>query len=58
MEEKGFNPDYTRKCLDVNMHNSVTTTYFLLLKRYLMEGNQLKADISCNEFDNELIDQI
>jgi 5'-AMP-activated protein kinase catalytic alpha subunit len=58
MEGKGFNPDFTRKCLDANKHNGVTTTYFLLLKRYLMGGNKSKADINSNDFDNSLIEPI
>lgn len=56
MEDKGYKSDYTKKCLDANKHNNVTTTYFLFLKRYLIDGNKSKADINCDEFDESLIE--
>lgn len=35
LEEKySFNSEYTRKCLHSNKHNHVTTTYYLLQKKY------------------------
>jgi 5'-AMP-activated protein kinase catalytic alpha subunit len=34
LEPLGFDPLYSRQCLDANRHNHVTTTYYLLLKRY------------------------
>jgi 5'-AMP-activated protein kinase catalytic alpha subunit len=58
METKSFNPDYTRKCLDANKHNHITTTYYLLLKRHLIAGNNSKADINSNDFDSSLIQPI
>lgn len=38
MQEYGFDPEYTEKCLDANKHNHVTTTYYLFLKRLKKEG--------------------
>ena len=29
LEDKGFNSDYTMKCLDANKHNNVTTAYII-----------------------------
>jgi 5'-AMP-activated protein kinase catalytic alpha subunit len=35
LEEKySFNSEYARKCLHSNKHNHVTTTYYLLQKKY------------------------
>lgn len=32
LEEYGCNKEYAIKCIQMNKHNSVTTTYYLLLK--------------------------
>jgi len=36
LELKNYNiePDYAQKCLEANRHNEITTTYYLLIKKY------------------------
>ena len=36
--------DYVRQCIEANKHNSVTTGYYLLLKRHLSNGGSFLAD--------------
>ena len=36
--EYGLDLDYTRKCLEANKHNSSTTVYYLLLKKFIQAG--------------------
>jgi 5'-AMP-activated protein kinase catalytic alpha subunit len=43
LEQYGFRQDFAEKCLNANKHNHVTTTYYLLLKRYQRLGG---TDIS------------
>jgi len=31
LETYGFENDYARKCLDANIHNHVTSTYYIIL---------------------------
>lgn len=38
--------DYTKKCLEANKHNNDTTSYYLLLKKYLQSGGNSIADYS------------
>lgn len=44
LEHYDFKLDYARKCLDSNKHNHVTTTYYLLLKRYQRLGKIKEED--------------
>jgi serine/threonine protein kinase len=44
LEKYGYNLDYTKKCLEANKHNDVTTAYYLLLKKYLEDGGVSIAD--------------
>ena len=46
METFGFNQDYAKKCIETNKHNHLTTTYYLLLQRYLKNGGKSIADLS------------
>ena len=38
LEEKGLEREHAIKCLDANMHNHVTSCYYLLLKRLEKDG--------------------
>ena len=51
LENYGFNADYTQKCIEANKHNSATTTYYLLLQKYLREGGTSAADLGSDLFD-------
>lgn len=31
----GFELDFTKKCIEANRHNDATTTYYLLLKKFV-----------------------
>jgi 5'-AMP-activated protein kinase catalytic alpha subunit len=44
LEKYGYNLDYTRKCLEANKHNDVTTAYYLLLKKHIQDGGVSIAD--------------
>ncbi|OMJ67048.1 hypothetical protein SteCoe_35891 [Stentor coeruleus] len=37
--------DYAKKCIEANKHNSISTGYYLLLKKYIKEGGTL-SDMS------------
>ena len=54
MKELGFDIEFTKKCLDANKHNNVTTTYYLLLKVHRQNGGQSHADINSPNF-NEIL---
>eukprot|EP01017_Pseudomicrothorax_dubius_P044924 TRINITY_DN7670_c0_g1_i1.p1 TRINITY_DN7670_c0_g1~~TRINITY_DN7670_c0_g1_i1.p1 ORF type:complete len:577 (-),score=103.56 TRINITY_DN7670_c0_g1_i1:201-1931(-) len=45
LEGFGFDLDYARRCLEGNRHNSVTTTYYLLLSSRLRAGEKSPADL-------------
>ncbi len=47
----GFDPEYTQKCVEANKHNSATTTYYLLLKKFLRDGGKSPADLSSPLFE-------
>ena len=51
----GFTFDYASKCIDANKHNHVTTTYYLLLRKYIANGGKSIADISSEHFESSLI---
>ncbi|CAD8141859.1 unnamed protein product [Paramecium octaurelia] len=53
---KGFSSDYIKKCLDANKHNNLTTAYFLILKKHLMNGGQSVADINSSNFNEKLLE--
>ncbi|OMJ90746.1 hypothetical protein SteCoe_6823 [Stentor coeruleus] len=44
LEKYGYNLDYTKKCLEANKHNDVTTAYYLLLKKHIQDGGISIAD--------------
>jgi len=45
-----FDPEYTKKCIEANKHNAATTTYYLLLQKFIREGGDTAADISSPSF--------
>lgn len=52
-EIEEIDPDQAKKYIFSNRHNSTTTIYYLLLKRYLRKGGQSIADIkkyNANDF--------
>ncbi|XP_001347011.1 SNF1-related protein kinase (macronuclear) [Paramecium tetraurelia strain d4-2] len=53
---KGFNSDYIKKCLDANKHNNLTTAYFLILKKHLINGGKSVADINSSNFNEKLLE--
>jgi len=55
LETHEFNKNYAQQCIDANKHNHVTTTYYLLLKKYSQNGGKSPADINCENFDHNLI---
>jgi 5'-AMP-activated protein kinase catalytic alpha subunit len=40
----GYDADLTEKSLETNLHNNLTTTYYLILKKFLRGGGLLKAN--------------
>lgn len=55
LESYEFNINYAQQCIDANKHNHVTTTYYLLLKKYSQHGRKSPADLNCIDFDHSLI---
>jgi 5'-AMP-activated protein kinase catalytic alpha subunit len=51
LEKYGFNPDYTQKCVEANKHNAATTTYYLLLQKFVREGGKSAADMASDMFE-------
>lgn len=47
----GFNPEQTRKNIEANKHNTATTTYYLLLQKFLKEGGKSMADLASDLFE-------
>lgn len=38
LDEFGFDPDYSVKCIEANRHNHITATYHLLYKKALKQN--------------------
>ena len=55
MRHFGFEVEHAQKSIEANRHNSVTTSYYLLLKKQLKEGIQSDADINSATFDAGLL---
>jgi len=51
LEKYGFSPDYTQKCVEANKHNPATTTYYLLLQKFIREGGKSPADLTSPLFE-------
>ena len=54
----GFEHNFTKKCIEANRHNDATTTYYLLLKKFVREGGITKYYIGSKYFDSSLIEPI
>lgn len=46
LEEYKFELEHTKRCIEQNRHNHLTTTYYLLLKRFLRQGGKSIADLT------------
>ena len=51
LDKYGFNPEYTQKCVEANKHNPATTTYYLLLQKFIRDGGKSPADLSSALFE-------
>jgi len=47
----GFDSEYTKKCVEANKHNAATTTYYLLMQKFIREGGKSPADLSSPLFE-------
>jgi 5'-AMP-activated protein kinase catalytic alpha subunit len=54
--EYNFKKDYAVKCIHANKHNHVTTSYYLLLKRYEQLGEVSEKDFEY--FDDKKINAL
>ena len=52
----GNDPDFTKKCIEANRHNSETTTYYLLLKKHIKNGGISEACLGSKDFKPQLIE--
>lgn len=41
--------------LEANRHNSLTTTYYLIFKKYLKNGNKSEYDLGSDNFDPKIL---
>jgi 5'-AMP-activated protein kinase catalytic alpha subunit len=55
LQTLGHDIDNAQKSIEANRHNSVTTSYYLLLKKNRKNGMQSKADIASNYFNKKLL---
>jgi 5'-AMP-activated protein kinase catalytic alpha subunit len=55
LQALGYDIDHAQKSIEANRHNSVTTSYYLLLKKNRKSGIYSKADIASNSFDPKLL---
>ena len=56
LNEYNFKKDYVIKCINANKHNHVTTSYYLLLKRFEQAGEI--TDKEFEYFDDKKVEQI
>ena len=47
----GLEKGYAKKCIQVNKHNQVTSTYYLLLKELIKKGEKSPADVRSADYD-------
>ena len=50
MTKYGMDEELINRHVRMNKHNHVTTTYYLMLKRYIAEGGCSNADIGSAKF--------
>jgi 5'-AMP-activated protein kinase catalytic alpha subunit len=55
LEEYEIDPAKAVKCLEANNHNHITTTYYLLLKKFVLEGGYSNADVSREDFSPRIV---
>ena len=51
LSQYDINIDYAKKCLEANKHNTITATYFLLLKKHVKSGGESIADPRSPKYD-------
>lgn len=56
LSKYNYDIELAEKSLEANRHNNLTTTYYLILKKFLREGGISKADFSAKEFDKKAIE--
>ena len=44
LQEFNVDVEHTRKCIEANNHNSLTTGYYLLLKKYVKDGGKVHEE--------------
>jgi 5'-AMP-activated protein kinase, catalytic alpha subunit len=54
LQRFGYDLDYTKKCIEADKHNNVTTAYYLLLKKHLQNGGISTADYQSYKTNKEL----
>lgn len=55
LQALGYDIDHAQKSIEANRHNSVTTSYYLLLKKNRKNGANSKADIASSCFDTRML---
>lgn len=51
LKEHDIDINYARKCIEANKHNSITSTYYLMLKKHIRGGGESIADARKPEYD-------
>lgn len=54
LENYNFNPEHAKKCIEANKHNHITTTYYLLLQKFIRNGGSSIADLSNLAFNKSV----
>ena len=58
LKEFEINKDQTKEDIQMNKHNSNTSVYYLLLKRYIRKGNVTVGDLCSKEYTDYLNNSI
>lgn len=51
LESHNIDIDYARKCIEANKKNQITSTYYLLLKKFIKQGGESVADARKPSYD-------
>ncbi len=54
LETYNFSADHAKKCIEANKHNHITTTYYLLLQKFIKSGGNSIADLSNLAFNKSI----
>ena len=54
LQDHNIDIDYARKCIEANKHNTVTATYYLILKKHLKAGGDSVADARKPTYNPEI----